>query len=38
MAGKCTCTPKRHSPMTVKVKKHVRDGGTVKVHKRHNPK
>ncbi|MFC4985484.1 hypothetical protein ACFPFV_09315 [Salinicoccus siamensis] len=37
--GKCSCSPKRRGPMTVKVSRYYRTDGTkVKAHKRHVPK
>lgn len=38
LKGKCQCKPKRRGPMTVKVKRHRRNGTMVKSHKRHKPK
>ena len=35
---KCQCKPKRRGPMTVKVKRHKRNGSNVKGHRRHKPK
>jgi len=37
--AKCSETPPRRGPMTVKVKGHVRkDGTSVKPHRRHKPR